>query len=398
MAYTQVNSGVRSSVSNLAANVKPDIDTVLKLIKPYQTPLVQWMYFSGKQSKVVTNKNGKFSWFEDEFLPHQTTVKAATGLTGSTLVFTATYATNIDFFKANDLIYIEYSDEMAYVSSVTASTNFILTHIDGSTSLTALPADAAGSYLKCIGSVNVENNSTPSFLSTQEVEAYNYCTIFLEGVASTGRDQAGENYTDGISHDEQVMKKMEEMKLQFERNHHFSLSAGTKGTTASTKTTYGKGFKGFFTTNAVSYSGEITEVVLDGFLAQIFGKGSMKRTFEVGNNLFNGIMAIVKAKMGSLPQMIDGSYGVRFFNYIHGMGDVKIIRNPILDGKFSNWGFIYEDEQIIARHMANDKKGSRKFRIEANVETPGTDRTETKILADLGIQVNNQELGGILYK
>ena len=48
--------------------------------------------------------------------------------------------------------------------------------------------------------------------------------------------------------------------------------------------------------------------------------------------------------------------------------------------------------------MGNDKKGARKFRIEANVETPGADRTETKLLADIGIQVNNQELGGFLYK
>ena len=75
MAYTGVISTVRSSaVGVLAANQKPDIDTVLRLIKPYQTPLMQWLFFSNKQSKVVLNANAKFSWFEDEYLPHQTTV------------------------------------------------------------------------------------------------------------------------------------------------------------------------------------------------------------------------------------------------------------------------------------------------------------------------------------
>jgi hypothetical protein len=48
--------------------------------------------------------------------------------------------------------------------------------------------------------------------------------------------------------------------------------------------------------------------------------------------------------------------------------------------------------------MANDKKGSRKFRIEANVETPGADRTETKLLADIGLEFPLQETAGYLFR
>jgi len=80
------------------------------------------------------------------------------------------------------------------------------------------------------------------------------------------------------------------------------------------------------------------------------------------------------------------------------MGDIKIVRDSVMDGKFSNSGFIFQEDQIIPRHMGPDKKGARKFRLEAGVETPGTDRTETKLLADIGLQVNNQELGGYLYQ
>lgn len=400
MALTGVVSGVRSSATALAANVKPDIDTVLKLIKPYQTPLTQWLFFSGKQSKVVLNKNGKFSWFEDEFLPHQTTVSAAISLSNTYyLNLTSSNCADVSFFKLNDLVYIEATDEVAFVSTVTSATDITLTKVYTSTSaLTALDASAIGSYIKIIGSLNLENNSTPSFLSTEEVEVYNYCTIFLEGVASTGRDQAGESYTDGTSHDEQVMKKMEEMKLQYERNFIFSNVAYSIGSTTSTKKTVGKGLKGFITSNAVSYQGAISEADLDAFFAQVLAKGSSNRTFLVGNNLFNGIMDIIKAKQGSFQPVVDGSYGVRVVNYIHGMGDIKIVRDQVLDGKFSNNGFLFQEDQIVPRHMGNDKKGSRKFRLEAGVETPGTDRTETKLLADIGIQFNNQELAGYLYQ
>jgi hypothetical protein len=401
MAYTGVVSTVRSSATALAANTKPDIDSVLRLIKPYQTPLMQWLFFSNKQSKVVLNKNSKFSWFEDEYLPHQTTVTAAVNLTATYyLNLTSSNCADVSFFKLYDLVYIEANDELAFVSTVTSSTDITLTKVHATipTALTAIAAGDIGSYVKIVGSWNLENNEKTTSLTTQEVEVYNYCTIFNEGIGSTGRDQAGENYTDGKTHDEEVMKKMEEMKLMYERNFLFSNVAATTGTTTATKKTIGKGLKGFFTSNAVSYAGAISEVGLDNFFSQVFAKGSQNRTFVVGNNLFNGIAKIAKDKQGSFPSVIDSSYGGRVNTYIHGMGDVKIVRDSLMDGKFANAGFIYQEDQIIPRHMGNDKKGSRKFRIEANVETPGADRTETKLLADIGLQVNNQELGGFLYQ
>lgn len=401
MAYTGVVSTVRSSATALAANTKPDIDSVLRLIKPYQTPLMQWLFFSNKQSKVVLNKNSKFSWFEDEYLPHQTTVTAAVNLTSTYyLNLTSSNCADVSFFKLYDLVYIEANDELAFVSTVTSPTDITLTKVHATipTALTAIAAGDIGSYVKIVGSWNLENNEKTTSLTTQEVEVYNYCTIFNEGIGSTGRDQAGENYTDGKTHDEEVMKKMEEMKLMYERNFLFSNVAATTGTTTATKKTIGKGLKGFFTSNAVSYAGAISEVALDNFFSQVLAKGSQNRTFVVGNNLFNDIAKIAKDKQGSFPSVIDSSYGGRVNTYIHGMGDVKIVRNSLMDGKFANAGFIYQEDQIIPRHMGNDKKGSRKFRIEANVETPGADRTETKLLADIGLQVNNQELGGFLYQ
>jgi len=402
MALTGVISTVRSSATGvLAANQKPDIDSVLRLIKPYQTPLMQWLYFSNKQSKVVLNSNGKFSWFEDEYLPHQTTVTAAVNLSSTYyLNLTSSNCTNVSFFKLNDLVYIEANDELAFVSTVASATDITLTKVHATipTALTAIDASAVGSYIKIVGSWNLENNEKVTSITTQEVEVYNYCTIFNEGIGTTGRDQAGVNYTDGKTHDEEVMKKMEEMKLMYERNFLFSNVAVSTGTTTATKKTIGKGLKGFFTSNAVSYSGDISEQALDAFFAQVFAKGDTQRTFVVGNNLFNGISKIAKDKQGSFPSVIDSSYGGRVNTYLHGMGDVKIVRDPVMDGKFANAGFIFQEDQIIPRHMGNDKKGSRKFRIEANVETPGADRTETKLLADIGLQVNNQELGGLLYQ
>lgn len=403
MAYTGIVSTVRSSATALAANQKPDIDTVLRVLKPYQTPLMQWLFFSNKQSKVVLNANSKFSWFEDEYLPHQTTISTASSITLTSTYYLNLTSSNcdaVDMFKLYDLVYIEATDELAFVSTVASSTDITLTKVHATipTALTAIPANSDGTYVKIVGSWNLENNEKTTSLTTEEVEVFNYCTIFNEGIGTTGRDQAGVNWTDGKTHDEEVMKKMEEMKLMYERNFLFSNVAVTTGTTTATKKTVGKGLKGFFTSNATSYSGDISKTALDNFFTSVFAKGDMKRTFVVGNNLFNGITKIATDKQGNFPSVIDSSFGGRVNMYLHGMGDVKIVRSSVMDGKFTNCGFIFQEDQIIPRHMGNDKKGSRKFRIEANVETPGADRTETKLLADIGIQVNNQETGGYLYK
>jgi hypothetical protein len=80
------------------------------------------------------------------------------------------------------------------------------------------------------------------------------------------------------------------------------------------------------------------------------------------------------------------------------MGTIKIVWDPVLDGKFVNWGITIDEGNVKGRHMGNDDKGSRKFRIEANVQTPGTDRKETKLLADIGVQIEQEETMGVLYK
>lgn len=399
MAYTGNLQVVRSSGAMLAANQKPDIDTVLRVLEPYQTPILQYMFFSGKTSKPVRNQAGKFDWFEDELFPHQTTILSTLALAGTspdTLVVTAADA-DITMLKLGDLVYVEYYDEMLYVSAQTVGTSATLAHPDGTTAPTAWAAAAVGSYIKVIGSMFDENSGVPLSLSTQEINVYNRLTIFNESVKSTGRQQAGDSWTDGTTHDEQVAKKMKEMKLQYERNFIYSLSTGVV-TTNSIQRTYGKGLLGFITTNAQDYAGTLTEEVWDDYLTAVLAKGSDQRTHYCGNAQFNDIQKIVKDKLGNFPPVQKTAYGVRFHTYIHGMGDVNIVRHPLFDGKFTNAGITVEQKNLIGRHMANDKKGSRKFRIEANVETPGADRTETKLLADIGLEFPNQETAGYLYQ
>ncbi len=397
MAYTGNVQTIRSAGAMLAANVKPDIDTVLRVIEPYQTPILQYMFFSGKSGKVVRNRSGKFDWFEDELFPHQTTILTAEALSGAspnTIVAEAA-DTDITAYKLGDLVYVETNDEMLYVSAQTVGTSITLAHPDGSTAPTAWVAADIGSYLKIIGSMFAENAGVPLALSTQEIERVNRLTIFNESVKSTGRQQAGDAWTDGTSHDEQVAKKMKEMKLQYERNFIYSLSTGVV-TSSSIQRTYGKGLLGWISTYTNVYTGTLGEIAFDEHLTDVSSKGTDQRTHYAGNQQFMDIQKIVKDKLGNFPPVQKTAYGVRFHLYIHGMCDVQLVRHPLLDGKFTNAGITVQKNKLIPRYMANDKIGSRKFRIENGVQTPGADQYDTKLLADIGIAFPNEELAGTL--
>jgi len=61
------------------------------------------------------------------------------------------------------------------------------------------------------------------------------------------------------------------------------------------------------------------------------------------------IQGIVKNKLGNFPPVQKTAYGVRFHTYIHGMVDLEIVRHPLLDGKFTNWGITVEKKNLIPR-------------------------------------------------
>ena len=66
MAYESINSGVVSSSNMNSANAVPDVEKILYLLKPYQTPLLQYLWFSGRKAKEVRSPFAKCSWFENE--------------------------------------------------------------------------------------------------------------------------------------------------------------------------------------------------------------------------------------------------------------------------------------------------------------------------------------------
>lgn len=387
-----VQTGPQSSYNQLAANQMPDIDRMLYLIKPYQTEMFQKLFFSqGRKQQAVKNQNGKFSVIEDEYVPHQTTVTTIAGGASEDNITVG----DKTWIQPLDILLIEANEELVYVDSIDSG-EVDITSLTGG----AIAACSSG-YIKKVGSFVHEYSGVRTFVHTQEVEVVNYLTIFSESVASTGRQQAGETYTNGMTHKDEVRKKVEEMKIMYERNFKFSTHAYTGTTTGADGNTYrvtvGKGFLGFVTTNRKDYT-ILDEAAFDSYFGTVLAKGNKVKDHYSGTAQSIAINKIIKDKYEVPADKIVTSYGVNLLQYVLPMGTLKLHWDQQMDGKFVDFGFTVDWDVIKMRYMANDDQGSRKFRMEENVQTPGTDGKVTKLLADIGIQIPNEVLHGIFEK
>lgn len=393
---TPLSSGVFTSTTTGTNQQVQDIEKVLQVLKPYQTPLVQWLWFYSQPAKPVVNPTGKFSWFESEFLPHQAqlTSVVSPGSSAGSLRLTATNVNPLEIFNTDDIVLLEALDKALYVESTTPS-EVILKSMDPGSEFEDI--DAAGSFIKIIGSRNSEYNGIRKSINARETEHANYLNIFTESIATSGRAQAGEYYTDGLTHDEQVEKKIEEMKLQIERYFLFAPAEGY-ATIGNYRTTWGHGLMGRIKSNINSYSGALSETVFDTHLKKVFARGSNRKLHLCGSDQLAEINKFVKDRYHIQNDLSSKMYGLQVNSYVTPFGIVDLMWDPVMDGKYSSYGFTVDAERIRMRFMSPDKKGERKFRIEEGVETPGVDGTTTKILFDVGIEIHNEATHGLLRK
>lgn len=384
--------GAISSVTAVAANQMPDIDKVLYLYKTYQAPLFTKLYFTQGEGKaqVVLNENAKFDWFEDQYYFYQDQ------LTGSGVSGGSSSEDNIGlvdgaWINEGDVLLIEKTDEMVYVDSISGG-QIDITSLDGS-NITA----ATSGYVRKLGSYTHEFATARTAVSTKEEEVSNRCTIMTETVTTTGRRQAGAKYTNGKTHKDEMKKKIEEMRQQAERMFMLSTATGTALDSSSTyRVTWSKGFYGMVTTNKYPYT-TLTDANLEEYMSQVFALGSDVRDHHVGNQQLIALRQILKEKWNLDVERVS-EYNVKCNRFVTDWGTLNVIRNPRMEGKFVNYGFTIDMNNAKMRYMGDDETGSRKFRVEENVHTPGTDGKSDKILMDIGFQLTKEKESGTLYK
>jgi hypothetical protein len=303
-----IQQGVLGTDAILEGNVARDIDSMMKVIEPYQTPLFSWLFLQDRNQKVVTSRYAKYEWYEKEFLPHLE-ILVASVTESSGLTFTkATHLASIDQFNVNDIVLFEENDEMGYVESINATT-LVIQHIDGSSTLSSLSDTTA--YLRIIGKRVFEYHGRLEARTVQEVNRFNYLNEFPAYITTSGRYEAGEAYTDGTSHDELVEQRFKELKKEIE---HYLWFAQSKGfvTSGNERATWGEGVDGILSTNVNSYGGACTETTFRNHIKQVLkSKGGNRKMHFAGTDQMDDIEIFMNDKyslMQNPRELLESSF------------------------------------------------------------------------------------------
>lgn len=396
MANIKVNGGVL--VPNVS-NVQPDVLKMLVKLDPMRTPLLDWLILSNKTSKVVTSPYGKFEWFKRAFVPHIFNV-GGTAITPTSQIWTLS-ATNITNFselagvlQANDLVLVRISGGY-HILRVDSNngTNVVLKVVDSSQQSGVTGAIEANSIIRTMGQLLYDGHGRLDYISVQEENVYNYLKEFVYYVETTGRQQAGQYFTDGMSHAERVAQKFIEAKLEIERYLWFATLRGAlSSTNGNNQATFGYGIDAQIST-AVSYSTAMTETVWRNALKTAFKYGSGKKIAYLGADLMDDVERFMQNyyeinQTGS--SSLFNEIGLTAKSYRTFSGVITLVWNPIFDGDRVGNGYVLDEEQVLLRYMADDERGSRKLRVRDNVGIGYEDKKVTEILADVGVMIKDE--------
>lgn len=390
---TTYTSGPRMSGNFNSDFIIKDVAKDIALLEPYNFPLISYLYLNNRKKwRTTANPLTKFEWGQDELIQNVDTVASYTsGAGGTSLVVTPTV---IGLYHVGKRVRFEDIDQ---TGTVTAVSTTITVLCDGGANWDAGATALAATNILLLGEAMSENQDAPSAISTSKVMQYNYCQVFQKKISFTERllmaAMNGGLYG-GDDWEHQIKSRQLEMKRDIEMALWFNGAASlTTPATGEYRTTTAGIF--YQVENGAgqiaTFTGSLDEDELDAAV-QKKKQGSNKATLFAGPDLARDIERIVKARYGNWGPVkkygaIEGSDNVNVITYESMGKSIDIIRNPLFEGKYASWGVILDDEYVQPVSAANDDKGSRKMRLEVNVQTPGAPRKEAQYKADVGIQV-----------
>lgn len=390
--------GVRTSANTTSTNQAIDMDSVMKYIQDYQTPIQQFYIMNKDASKEVINKKSKFEWHEKTVLGRSFTLAAA--VTGGSTTDTITQASaDGTLMRYSDVLFVESTGDMLIVTQANPITTSATVRKVGSGNITAI---ADGATIRIIVPAFTENYTRQPSLSNNADNKYGYCQIGLDAIAMSGREDAGEAYTDGESFSDLSMEKANLIKIYEERKFLYS---GTAYLDSTNNITYSAGARGVITTNIGYWNGELDEAEIEDQLELVMSKNDGGEVVGYcGSKYIKGLNKIFKDRFTYNTNDIISVYGgitkksksdPAMVKYFSPWGLVTYVWEPMLEGDvYSNACLYLNKNHHRMRYMKNDKRGSRKYRVEPNVQDPGTGNFHDQWMWDTGVEIREEVMHG----
>ncbi len=177
-----------------------DVADVVGLISPQETPLLDAL---GDPLREATSIHHE--WLEDELLPNKDAINDSTWSNPAS--DTTFDVDNGSRFRIGDQIQVEGSEELMFVTAVSANT---LTVVRGYAGTTA-ESLADNAVLNILGNAALEGDDRPNARFTSRVRCGNYTQIFTSAVEVSGSDMASNQLGLTSEMDYQKQERLREM-------------------------------------------------------------------------------------------------------------------------------------------------------------------------------------------
>lgn len=206
-----VITGARYGFSD-TSNVAIDMSDTLGMISPFDVPLLQRI---GKDSLKTPCVATKHEWLEDVLRPLDTLLATQGDFSGTVAVTTAVVtAGQGTYLRAGDIIKID--SELCLINSMSTDTISILVGGRGYGGSTAA-AHTAGSVIRIIGNVNVQDAAQGASRTTTKTGLFNYTQIYEDTVVVTSTAQAIKKWVEQNEMSAQLMRALRVAWIQQER-------------------------------------------------------------------------------------------------------------------------------------------------------------------------------------
>lgn len=367
-------SGVRTvygiGSKETGGRIAVDMREQIAQLEPNESPFITFLRASKKNTRVAHNP--KFEWMEDKLVPNASTLGAAISSTSATSVTVA--SGDGVLFKVGTVIMV--GAEAMQVTAISTDTLTVTRGFGGTTAATASSGDAV--YI--IGTPYAENSVSPTALSTQVTEVYNYTQIFRTPVQLSNTADKTKMYG-GADRGYQRSKAL----LEHKREIATAFYAGRRSIDSSyTLRTTGGLFSFMTQSQAFAAAGtQLNYTNFDELVAQkVFRYGSKEKLLIAGPKLMTAINGWAMNKV--LTDMsTDKSFGMRVKKLNMSYGDLMVVYDPLLaDLGHPDYGLVIDTNYVNYVHL-----DGRDTKLHTNIQENDRDGIKDEYLTECGLEV-----------
>ena len=359
---------------------KVDMSERIALLQPSKAPLVVLTKKLNSKSTI----NPIFNWMEDDLdarwgeVDEGSTVGSADNEFG---------VEDPNIFNVGDIVKVPDTGEIMRVTNVDTSNDEIT--CDRGYGTTSAQDIDDGSDIVIIGSAHKEGGSAPEALSTKVSTINNYTQIFKTSVKVTKTQEASELYG-GSDRNHQRKKKGIQHSVDIEKAGLFGEKSEHVSGDEVIRTT--AGVLSLIEGNAQTYdaSGELTEDEFEKeWLEELFRYGNDKKTLFASARLISIINSWGRDKLHM--ETGEETFGLSVYKYLSAHGELNIVKHPLLENEYSNWGIALDIENVRWRPLQG-----RDTSLETNIQGNDDDYYLDQYLTEGGFEVKLPETHGIL--